>query len=323
MGEFETSVGPLLLGILLNTYLYGLVTNQYVTYVNHKFNDAAWIRTIVIVLFVVDTSQTVVGIYAAWHMCVANYNNPRVLNTVNWSIPFTAVGVAVSGTVTQIFLIHRVFKLTQSKCLVVILGTLSAVGFVFGWISGVKSGVMKEVGKLYQIVPLVTCWLTLLSAVDLLITAILIIVLSRSKTGFHRTDTIINRLIRGAIQTGLFASMFALGDLLSFIIAPTTTFYAMFAFPIGRVYTSTLLDTLNARMVFYRMDQQSTSQTDATTHAFHMKTCINQTYPDTLVAEGMVEILESPRKDGEKIDGSRRRDFPTEPSLHSSTSSMV
>ncbi|KAF8126437.1 hypothetical protein K438DRAFT_1890621 [Mycena galopus ATCC 62051] len=277
MGEFETSV--------VNTYLYGLVTNQYVTYVNHKFNDAAWIRTIVIVLFVVDTSQTVVGIYAAWHMCVANYNNPRVLDSI--------FRLAVST--------RFLFKLTQSKCLVVILGTLSAGGFVFGWISGLKSEVIKEVGKLYQIVPLVTCWLILLSAVDLLITAILIIVLSRSKTGFRRTDTIINRLIRGAIQTGLFASMFALGDLLSFILAPTTTFYAMFAFPIGRVYTITLLDTLNARMVFYRMDQQNTSwQTGAMTHAFHMKTYISQTYPDILVAEGMVEILESPRKDEEK-----------------------
>jgi hypothetical protein len=64
----------------------------------------------------------------------------------------------------------------------------------------------------------------------------------RSKTGFRRTDTIINRLIRGAIQTGLFASMFALGDLFSFVFAPRTTFYAMFAYPIGRIYTNVRRD---------------------------------------------------------------------------------
>lgn len=68
---------------------------------------------------------------------------------------------------------------------------------------------------------------------------VLTFVLSRSKTGFDHTDSIINRLIRGAIQTGLFASIFALGDLFAFVfLRNTTTFYAMFAYPIGRIYTN-------------------------------------------------------------------------------------
>ena len=67
---------------------------------------------------------------------------------------------------------------------------------------------------------------------------ILSYVLSRSRTGFRRTDTIINRLIRGAIQTGLFASVFALADLFSFVLHRETYLYAMFAYPIGRIYTN-------------------------------------------------------------------------------------
>jgi thioester reductase-like protein len=63
-------------------------------------------------------------------------------------------------------------------------------------------------------------------------------ILSRSRTGFRKTDTIINRLIRGAIQTGLFASIFALADLFSFVLHGDTNLYAMFAFPIGRIYTN-------------------------------------------------------------------------------------
>jgi hypothetical protein len=69
-------------------------------------------------------------------------------------------------------------------------------------------------------------------------TVILSYILSRSRTGFRKTDTIINRLIRGAIQTGLFASLFALADLFSFVLLPGTNFYAMFAYPIGRIYTN-------------------------------------------------------------------------------------
>lgn len=67
---------------------------------------------------------------------------------------------------------------------------------------------------------------------------VLSFVLSRSKTGFRRTDTILNRLIRGAVQTGLFVSIFALGDLFSFLLHRNTNLYAMFAYPMGRIYTN-------------------------------------------------------------------------------------
>ena len=63
-------------------------------------------------------------------------------------------------------------------------------------------------------------------------------VLSRSRTGFRRTDTVINRIIRGAVQTGLFVSLFALGDLFSFLLHRDTNLYAMFAYPMGRIYTN-------------------------------------------------------------------------------------
>jgi hypothetical protein len=91
----------------------------------------------------------------------------------------------------------------------------------------------------------------------------LITILTLSRTGFRKTDTVLNRLIRGAIQTGLFAGIFSLGDLITFVRLPTTNLYGMFAIPIGRIYTNvsvvgamraainkrlkTLLDTLLSR----------------------------------------------------------------------------
>lgn len=67
---------------------------------------------------------------------------------------------------------------------------------------------------------------------------ILIYAFARSKTGFRKTDSVINRLIRGSIQTGLFVSIFALGDLFTFTLHGNTNLYAMFAYPIGRIYTN-------------------------------------------------------------------------------------
>ena len=68
--------------------------------------------------------------------------------------------------------------------------------------------------------------------------ATLVTVFCRSRTGFRKTDTGLNRLIRGTIQTGLFAGIFSVCCLIAFVVLPNTTFNAMFAIPIGRIYTN-------------------------------------------------------------------------------------
>ncbi|TFK77451.1 hypothetical protein BDN72DRAFT_953886 [Pluteus cervinus] len=284
MGEFDLVVGVLLLGLFFNTYLYGLVTYQFLVYHNTKFNDPLWIRSVVGTLFVTDTLHSAIAVYAGWDMCVTNYGNPASLGYVGWTIPFTAVATSVAAIVTQFFLGHRVYVLTKNMVITGIIATLSTLGFIFGVYAGIRSGVINEVAKFAPLGPFVICWLGFQTGADLLITLVLTAVLSQSRTGFRRTDTIINRLIRGAIQTGLFVSLFALGDLFSFLLHRNTNLYAMFAYPIGRIYTNTLLDTLNTRAelkgnraIDVESDLQSTgayrlqaqSQTIAGTHTVH------------------------------------------------------
>ncbi|KAK7039625.1 hypothetical protein R3P38DRAFT_2900801 [Favolaschia claudopus] len=300
MAGTATSVGPLLLGILLNTYLYGLVTSHCMIYVNHKFNDSWWIRAMVLMLFSIDTLHTGVGIYELWEICVKNSSNPTFFLVVDWTIPFTSIVVSLSGVLVQLFLIQRAFNLTGSKIILLILGALCTGSFVTGCITAVRLGIIKDVMKFHEIVPLVTGWLVLLCLTDLLISGTLIFVLARSRTGFRHTDTIINQLIRGAIQTGLFVSMFALGDLLCFIFASDTTFYAMFAYPIGRINTLTLVDTLNTRMKIFRMDRMdqdlgaSGGTVQSAPNVFHIRTVSSQTYR----IEG---VAEAHRTEGDKL----------------------
>ncbi|KAK1231373.1 hypothetical protein PQX77_005515 [Marasmius sp. AFHP31] len=252
-GEFDLIVGVYLLGILLNTYLFGLVSYQFIVYKNTVFNDPLWIKSFVAVLFFLDLLHSAVEFYGAWEMCVTNYANPAALARVSWTIPFTAATTAVCALLAQAFLGHRVLILTKNKVVVAVIGLLSLVGCIFGIVAGIKSGIIAEIAKFDALQPYVIAWYILIlynkpTAADVLITAVLSIVLSRSRTGFRRTDNIINRLIRGAVQTGFFVSLFAMGDLVSFLLAQHTgNLYAFFAFPLGRIYTNTMLDTLNSR----------------------------------------------------------------------------
>ena len=51
-------------------------------------------------------------------------------------------------------------------------------------------------------------------------------------------DTVVNRLIRGAIQTGLFITTFSVGALVTGTILPSSTLQCLFGIPIGRIYTN-------------------------------------------------------------------------------------
>ena len=110
--------------------------------------------------------------------------------------------------------------------------------------------------ELPRITSLLIVWLSAQVVVDTFITSMLVysnlqrrgadsqtpvtlvIVFSRSRTGFRKTDTILNRLIRGAIQTGLLAVIFCVGDLITFVVFPNTTIYVTFAIPVGRIYSN-------------------------------------------------------------------------------------
>ncbi|KAJ3517871.1 hypothetical protein NLJ89_g239 [Agrocybe chaxingu] len=271
MGAYDTTVGVLLLGLFFNTFLYGLVVYQFIVYRNTRFNDPLWIKTLVGALFVVDTIHSAVAIYAGWEMCVTNYANPESLFVISWTIPFTAVATAVAAILTQGFLSHRVFKLTSNKPIVAVIAVLSVLGFIFGVYAGIRSGIIKEVKNFSPLVPFVTCWLGFQTAADLVITAVLATVLFRAKTGYRKTDTVINRMIQGAVQTGLFASLFALADLFSFVLHRDTNLYAMFAYPIGRIYTNTLLYTLNARIELKLMAEDTQTDAEKATDAYRMR----------------------------------------------------
>lgn len=114
----------------------------------------------------------------------------------------------------------------------------------------------RRLAKLPVLDGLVTAWLAMQMGIDLYITGTclqhelpplpslkssavaLCWILSQAKTKFRATDTVINRLMRGAIQTGVFASIFSLGDLVAFLALPHTNIYGMFAIPLGRIYTN-------------------------------------------------------------------------------------
>ncbi|KAK0482192.1 hypothetical protein IW261DRAFT_1466719 [Armillaria novae-zelandiae] len=247
MGEYDT--------LLVNTYLFGIVTFQFATYYGSSESNSILIT--VLLLFLND-SVHFCRIYMAWFLLpdaedprsVENYTNPEILLIAPWPYPFTCHKRSYCCDSLYItFWAFRLYRLTGKLYLYV--GLMIGAVTVFGL--GITTGnqgalsfyawIIHEVLKLIVLKPIIITWLVGQTVMDLFLTSSLSYVLYRSRTGFRTTDSVINQLIRGTIQTGVFSSMFAPSSFSS----PTTNLYGMFAMPVGRIYTNTLMDTLISR----------------------------------------------------------------------------
>ncbi|OJT07350.1 hypothetical protein TRAPUB_1816 [Trametes pubescens] len=85
------------------------------------------------------------------------------------------------------------------------------------------------------------------AAGDVTIAAILCTILHYSRTGFSKSNTLINRLMVFAVNTGLLTSICACLSLITILALPNTFIYITFFFLVGRMYSNSLMATLNAR----------------------------------------------------------------------------
>lgn len=247
MGEYDATLGALLLGAFLNMGFYGVVSTQYVCYYATKFNDPYRVKALVTSLFSLDTVNSASLVYMAWVYGVQNYNNPRALHTPIWPLPFTVLITTITAFLVQTFLTYRIFRLTGSKLRYSVISLLGTMALVVGLICSVFVWKIDSSSEAVRAKTIVTIWLCFEMGVDMVVSGVLSFVLSRSRTQFHKSNTIIDRLIRGSIQSGLFTGIFAMLSLALFLAYPTSHYYAIVAFSSPRIYSITIMDTLLVR----------------------------------------------------------------------------
>ncbi|KAH8829003.1 hypothetical protein DL96DRAFT_1023496 [Flagelloscypha sp. PMI_526] len=268
MGAFDLTIGAFFVGFSFNLYLYGIVSYQYVSYATLKFDDPIWLRTLVAISFAIDTSQTFAEFYGIWYLAVENYANPIALTEVIWVWPFLGVANAIAALVVKSFFLYRLWGFTRRAWLCGFLTLLAAGACLCGVIASIKLGRLDDLTKLAPLIPLVTAWLALEAGVDIIITVILSKALWQSKTGSARTDTVIHRCIKAAVQSGLFSSVFAFACLLSFVFWNNTFLFTIFSWPLGRIYSYSLFYTLVIRKELSNIAYGSSNIGGAQTNSF-------------------------------------------------------
>ncbi|CAA7269230.1 unnamed protein product [Cyclocybe aegerita] len=241
------TLGAVALGIFLNTYLYGIVSYQYMAYANTKFGDPYWIKSIVLVLFLIDTAHSASLIHMAWYYMIAHFGDFNTLADAIWVYPFTAIVTSFVACLTQLFLGFRIWRLTKNSFIYGFIAVIAVSSLALGVTCTVKASSMTSVLQFRTIDKFMAAWLSTEVAADVIISTALIHALLRSRTGFQTSDTVINHLMRTAVQTGALCGIFSTLTLVMFLATPETQLFGLFGLPMSRLYSTTLMDTLLCR----------------------------------------------------------------------------
>jgi hypothetical protein len=245
MPNVKLLFGPMLLGVFINMILYGIMVVQTYHYYQTFKRDAPWIKYLVLYLFILESLNSGCDIAMMWQALIQDYGEPPTyFPTLFAAEPIVIVMVS---TPIQMFFAWRIKLLTKSNILAVIIVALSIISLVGGTYTTVLIIKIKLFSRKPELHWPALVWFLSATLADVMITATLVLSLSRRKTGFVATDDAIAKIIRMTVQTGMITAFFAIGDVVFFMSLPHTALNFLWDLALSKLYTNCLLSTLNAR----------------------------------------------------------------------------
>lgn len=249
MSNLRLFFGPLLVGVLLGSILYGIVISQTLYYFQvYRKRDALWIHLFILYLLIIETVGTVIQIGIIFEPLILKYGTPQAVAQFPLLLPSGPMLTALVSTPIQLFTAWRIRILTRSWIPTGFLSLLALAAFGGGVYASVETAQARIVSNKHKLNH--PWFLVLVAAADIFMSGCLIYILATRKVNSastRTTDLIINKIIRLTLQTGCITTAMALGDVICVFVAPGTALNFVFDFSISKVYTNALLSTLNAR----------------------------------------------------------------------------
>ncbi|KAJ6594862.1 hypothetical protein B0H19DRAFT_1247495 [Mycena capillaripes] len=254
--------GPMLLGHLFNYALLGCVAIQVYVYALAFPHDKIVIKALVYSVFFVDLLQTGFATHYAWYVLAGGWGNPLALFSTPWTLATLAPLTALVSFLVQSFYLWRIWVIGRGQKryipILAIIGLAAAASCIAGWYAGIRlpmggSGPLAQFNlkrsiKTFDLDPAVTTWLAGAMACDVMITITLVVQLAVHRNeALVATRRIVHRAMRMAIETGAITSVAVTIELALILNASTTSWYFMLGLLITKIYSNSLLASLNAR----------------------------------------------------------------------------
>ncbi|KAF8239292.1 hypothetical protein L208DRAFT_1456479 [Tricholoma matsutake] len=245
----RSTLGAQLLGNLAAAIFYGITCVQTYLYYNKGHNDRKLLKLLVFFLWLLDSVQLALVTHTSYYVMVSNFGIHSYPLSV-WSLCAQMYLNYITQTIVRLVFIRRVWLLSdRNNYLAGGITIISVFAFATGIVYSAKSQTSHSSSYLVKITLAHIFCGSLAGDVlaDILIATSLCFLLAQNRTGWKRTDSIVNILMFYAINTGLLTSIFATGCLVCHLIWPFGLIAISIYYSLGKLYFNSLLGMLNAR----------------------------------------------------------------------------
>ncbi|KAF8804640.1 hypothetical protein BYT27DRAFT_6694260 [Phlegmacium glaucopus] len=248
----EISLGMVVLGLTFSSILYGIMLTQTYKYFQRFKRDPLLVKLLVFAVWLLNTVSVFFVGHASWYYLVTT--GPHGVST--WSLNVElALSITISA-ITESFLAFRVFKLSAQKYwLTAILLFLALIHFVSGEVAATEFLLLKKFARFGSVKIPSIVRLSSAAICDTAIAASLCYFLNKKRTGFKRSDEIINYLILFSINSGLATSLISIASLITYLVVPKLWVYTALCFLLSRLYANTFLCCLNSRQILLNIEK--------------------------------------------------------------------
>ncbi|KAI1785523.1 hypothetical protein LXA43DRAFT_1100121 [Ganoderma leucocontextum] len=272
--QLGSTYGVYLISVIVAAVLYGFTVLQALYYYEQFPKDKLVLKVTVGVLWALDTLTIFLDSHGAYFYLISNFTNITALDQEVWSVQAELLVTYTVVLIVQIFFILRMHHLRPHLWYIpVFFGLLAVASYaslivIFTrvqqnttWSKTASPDVivrMLDSLRLYRATKSIGINSALPAAnwvmgnvVDIGITVVLCWYLWSEKVGVpHRTNVMLNRIIVFLINRGAIAAWVQVLTLLTKLIFPRTFVWLAFHTILSKVYTNSMLATLNARVGF-------------------------------------------------------------------------
>ncbi|KAM5536913.1 hypothetical protein V8D89_009460 [Ganoderma adspersum] len=246
----KEALACVVLGTIIATAVYGITILQAYIYFRHN-SASSRTRSFVALLFALDTTTMILTLYGFYDDFVIHFDDISSFLKIPGTLAAENLLTVLIGMLTQCFFAHRIWGLSKGNVLLVsgiVILSLCSLG------KSIREA-RRDMWMNTYIFSLGTLEIRILAGFanglsvicDLMIAASLYIYLNSKRTGFRRTDSIIDRLMIYAVNRGLLTATCQACHMILTVALPGRLIYFPFSILDGKLYCNTLLATLNAQ----------------------------------------------------------------------------
>jgi len=278
----DSTLGALLVGVLISYVLFGVTTTQTYLYSGRFPNDSRKIKLLVAGVWFLELGHVICIGHTLYIMVVTNFGHPERITAIPQSLAASTLLNALLAMCVQGFLSFRIYRLWKRLYIPLLTWTLSflflgatAAIFVVGLQSIPYPLFETQWGWLLN-----TLWAVAASN-DVIIAGTLVFWLLRKRDDSEQMTPVIDKVIGWTIETGVITSAAAILNLVCFVTMKNNFIWIAWYVVTARLYSNSFLASLNSRGTLRTLTQVSISKPYP---LFSSTLSVNTEMPDTFLS---------------------------------------